>query len=686
MSILEFRVRVRPVDILLVESGASDRVFSGVGDEAIKRFRAPHFLHRVEDGDEARDFLRARGRHAKAPRPDLVLFDIGASRRLGLDLLAEMKADAALRTIPAIVLGRSDAEEAVSDAYMAHANAYVAMPDGSERLAQTIRALEEFWLETAVLPPARSAAEAGGGGERPLAPLSDACRVLLVEDDPAEAVRLEEALSESKTMRFATERADRLVGAIERLRAGGFDVVVTEPVLPDGDGDQTLRRLTRAAGDTPVIVLTATDDEGRGLELLRDGARDCVVKGGSSGPALGRALRRAVDRARMEERLHQAQRMESIGVLAGGVAHDFNNLLTIVRGNAELIAGARLGDTATAAAARQIVAAADRGAMLTRQLLAFSRRERMRPEPVELNAALEGLRATLRRVLGPGIELEMRFSTEPLPIVADPGMIEQVAVNLALNARDAMSGGGRFTLVTRRVELGAGAPVPRPPAGPGAYALLAARDTGAGIPAEALPHVFEPFFTTKEPGRGSGLGLATVYGVVRQHRGDVEARNETGGGAEFRVWLPLSSTSGPSAAPRQADEAPARGSGETILLVDDEAMVREMAAIVLRMQGYEVIEAESGEAALARWDEIGARTSLLLTDLLMPEMTGDRLAEILQAKKPGLRVVYSSGHAGAARKDLRLVDGVNHVPKPYTLDSLAGVVKRALHPGREVSE
>ncbi len=662
-----------PVDILLVEDSRIDRMLTV---EALKDLRVAHAVHCVPDGEEALDFLRRRGRFRDAPRPDMILLDLNLPRLEGGALLAEIKADEELGQIPVLVLTTSSAEEDVRAAYAARANGFVTKPVDPEHFGRVVRAIEDFWFEAATLPPgpgvrpARASAAPGAEAE------DGPCRVLLVEDSASDALLIEAALAESRSLRFTCERAERLSVALGRLREEAFDAIVTDLCLPDSEGDETLRQVLRAAGGVPVIVLTVMDDEQRGLDLLRAGARDCLVKGELGAKALGRALRQAVDRARVEERLRQVQRMESIGVLAGGVAHEFNNLLTVIRGNAELISLGRLDGRAAASAAGQIMWAADRGAAVTRQLLTFGRRERLRPVPVELNAAVREFAATLRRLIGPKVDIAVRLGCEPLPLLADPGMIEQVMMNLVMNARDAMPGGGGVTLETRRVELGSGrTDAPPPPAGPGAYARLTVLDTGAGIPAEVLPHVFEPFFTTKETGKGSGLGLAMVYGVVRQHRGEVTVKSLPGQGSAFDVWLPLSEEAKPEEPAATGFVSP--GKGETVLLVEDEDLVREMAATVLRMQGYEVIEAANGVDALARWDEVGERVDVLLTDLLMPGgMTGDELILRLREKRPDLRVVLSSGHGGSSAA--HRLEGVCFVPKPYTLESLNGALRRAL--------
>ncbi len=647
--------------------------------EALREFRVANTLHTVADGAEAMDFLRRQGRHRGAPRPDLVLFDLESARKDGRDVLAEIEADACLKPIPVVVLATASGKADSPGACSARAHRQIIKPIDLEQLGRVARSLENVWFEIVGLSPEspRVAAERLVAEEGETTP--GICRVLLVEDSPTDARLLESALAGSRTMRFCVEPVARLAEAIDRLRTEAYDVVVTDLSLPDSEGVETLRKVLEAAGRTPVVVLSAMDDEEMGLSLLHEGARDCLVKGELGGRALARAIRQAVDRAKVEERLRHAQRMESVGVLAGGVAHDFNNLLTIIRGNAELIATGYFDAVAGAGAARQIMAAADRGATLTRQLLTFSRRERLKTEAVELNATLAEFMNMLRRLMGPNILVTDMLCADALPMLADPGMIEQVVMNLALNAKDAMPAGGRLTIATERISVNgaAGGGELAPPAGPGPYALLTVTDTGTGIARDVLPHVFEPFFTTKETGKGAGLGLATVYGVVRQHRGDVQVSSEPGRGTVFRLRLPLAEAA-EARPPAGASVAP-RGAGETILLVDDEEMVRSMAASVLRMQGYEVVEAASGVEALASWGEIAARVRLLFTDLLMPDgISGRDLARILVARKPTLRVVYSSGHVGDLRQEPRLAEGVHFVAKPYTLENLARTVHEAL--------
>lgn len=672
----------KPVEILLVEDSRIDRMLTV---EALREFRVMNTLHCVEDGEAAMAFLRREGLHANAPRPDLILLDLNLPRKDGREVLAEIKADASLRQIPVVVLTTSSSEEDLVEAYGAHANCFITKPIDLDQFGRVARSLENFWFEVVTLPPAAAAvaatpsemkAGAGAQGE------AGACRVLLVEDSPTDALLLEAALRESKAVRFEVERVERLSAAIERLRAHCYDVVVADLNLPDSDGPATVRRVRRAAGDTPVIVLTIVDDEQTGRELLHEGAKDCLVKGELGGRALARAIRQAMDRGRIEAQLRHAQRMESVGVLAGGVAHDFNNLLTIIRGNAELISASGR-DPAVEAWVRHILAAADRGATLTRQLLTYSRRERLRTAALELNHTVGEMADMLRRMLGPAIKLDLCLSAEALPMEADAGLIEQVVMNLAINAREVMPNGGTLRIATSRVELLADGAGPHPPAGPGAYACLAVSDTGTGISAEVLPHIFEPFFTTKEPGRGTGLGLATVYGAAQQHRGAVDVFSEPGRGAEFRVWLPLSGAAGSEppfvaeVAKNSAEDEDAKGA--LILLVDDEEMVREMAAMALQTHGYEVVMAGSGEEALKRWPELSGRVALLLTDLLMPGMSGRDLARGVLEQSPGLPVIYSSGfHDAGMVREMQLKEGANFVAKPYALEALIGTVRRAL--------
>ncbi len=682
---MENAPRKKVIDILLVEDSESDRMLAM---ETLRGFRLANSVHCVADGEAAMEFLRRQGKYRDAPRPDLVLLDLNLPRMDGREVLGEIKGDPGLRLIPVVVLTTSRADEDVLAAYGLHANAYIAKPLDFGRFARVASMLENFWFEVVTLPPAAVAGDAvvrvNPATDTKLEPRSGAdpakpCRVLVVEDSPTDRLLLADALESAKPTKFMVSEVERMSQAESRLRLEGFDVVVADLGLPDCSGIETVRRLRRVAGRTPLIILTGLEDDETGLDILREGASDYLVKGQLGGRALARAIRYAMDRANFEEQLRHAQRMESLGVLAGGVAHDFNNLLTIIQGHAQMQRDMRLTEQALRASASEIVAAAERAAGLTRQLLTFSRRQRLNPEDLELNQVLGDFVKMLRRLIGPAIRVELRLTEEALPLYADRGMLEQVIMNLAINARDAMPAGGRLSLHTGRVvvneeEIVGGGMV----LAAGDYAELVVSDTGTGIAAEVLPHLFEPFFTTKEVGRGTGLGLATVFGIVQQHQGGITVASERGRGSSFRVRLPLTVRQGP-AAEEPAKVAP-KVEASVILLVDDEDMVRDLAEQVLRMDGHEVHAARGGPEALALWPQIEDRVCLLVTDLMMPDgISGRDLAERLTVRKPSLGVIYMSGYSSASiSRDMCLTEGLNFVAKPFRIEQLQDAVRRAL--------
>jgi PAS domain S-box-containing protein len=351
------------------------------------------------------------------------------------------------------------------------------------------------------------------------------------------------------------------------------------------------------------------------------------------------------EKKRLEGQLRQAQKMEGIGQLAGGVAHDFNNMLAVIRGNADLLLmDEECHSPQTSDCLKQIARAAERAAALTRQLLIFSRKQEMQFQPLVLNALVQNLTKMLQRVIREDIRLECRYADE-LPFVqADPGMMEQVLLNLVVNARDAMPGGGHLLITTEGVSFDAAYAQTNPNARAGRFVCLSVSDTGTGIAPECLGRVFEPFFTTKEPGKGTGLGLATVYGIVKQHQGWVEVSSLVGAGTTFKVFLPAIPAPANEAA--AASEAELRGGSETILLVEDDYSVRVITRRVLETFKYKVYEATCAREAREVWSQHAGEIALLLTDIVMPErVTGRDLAEQLRAEKPGLKVIYMSGYS-----------------------------------------
>jgi signal transduction histidine kinase/CheY-like chemotaxis protein len=383
---------------------------------------------------------------------------------------------------------------------------------------------------------------------------------------------------------------------------------------------------------------------------------------------------------RLEEQFRQAQKMESVGQLAGGVAHDFNNMLTVMQGYASLIAGFEGLPPEVMEATREISLAADRAANLTRQLLTFSRRQVMQPQDLDLNHQVEAMTKMLQRILGEHIAIAFEPSAD-LPLVrADAGMMDQIILNLAVNSRDAMPKGGRLTIRTGSRVIDEASARRHPGVTPGPFVFLSVTDTGCGISPENLKRIFEPFFTTKEVGKGTGLGLATVYGVVRQHRGGIEVLSQVGRGTTFEVLLPALNQE--AAFPAFCQPAPAklRGGTEAILLVEDDNSLRLMVRRVLAQTGYRVFDVPSGVEALALWEQQRGKIDLLLTDMVMPDgLTGGELAERLQRENRNFKVIFTSGYSTEInRRDVVLRDGINFLQKPYKPGRLLEVVRACL--------
>jgi PAS domain S-box-containing protein len=382
-----------------------------------------------------------------------------------------------------------------------------------------------------------------------------------------------------------------------------------------------------------------------------------------------------------EEQLRQAQKMEAIGRLAGGIAHDFNNLLTIMIGFSEVALG-KLGKGHPAAHDMQEVrSSAERAAALTRQLLTFSRKQEGEQRVFDLNSLLPNLDTMLRRLLGEFIRIEQTRTSAPTFVRADPGQLEQVILNLAVNARDAMPHGGTLSMETSCVELDGTSELPAEGGAdvtPGSYVRLTVRDTGVGMSSDTLAHIFEPFFTTKELGKGTGLGLATVYGIVKQSGGFMSVQSAEQQGSSFHVYLPRVSEHGEQIG-SQTQERGTRGGRETILLVEDENAVRELARRILSGRGYRVLVAADAQAASALSRRYEGHIDLLLTDVVMPGQPGPLLARELTHERPGLRVLFMSGYAGDALSAMTKLDAKIHLlNKPFLPSSLVQRVREVL--------
>jgi len=445
--------------------------------------------------------------------------------------------------------------------------------------------------------------------------------------------------------------------------------VAMERVLPDiATGDQSRWRWPdipiRRPGELNTYV-GASAARIPGTELMVSLVWDETVR-----------HRASAERKRLEQQLLSSQRMEAVGRLAGGVAHDFNNLLSVILSYAGFVADALADNDATLADVAEIQKAGERAATLTRQLLAFSRRQILQPEVINLNQMVRSMGKMLRRLLGEDVQVELTLGAELDNVLADPGQVDQVLMNLAVNARDAMPQGGRLTIETANIQLIAGAPELPLGLAPGRYVLLTVTDTGCGMPPEVQAHAFEPFYTTKEKGHGTGLGLSTVYGIVKQSGGAIRVESAPGTGTSFMVYLPR--VEQPTTR-RRPSKAVVVGGTETVLIVEDEDAVRRSAERILRSAGYRVLSADSGEDALSLCQDQGEEVDLLLADVVMPQMSGPELAAQLTLHRPRLKVLYMSGYTDdAIGKHGVLAPEIAFIGKPFAAVALASKVREVL--------
>jgi two-component system, cell cycle sensor histidine kinase and response regulator CckA len=616
--------------------------------------------------------------------------------------------------------------------------------------------------------------------------------ILLVEDNPGDALLLREILAEAGPKLFHLVHVTSLSSALQHLQAESVDVFLLDLSLPDAHGLETVTRARAAAPDIPIVVLTGLNDEGFAVHAVREGAQDYLVKGQIDRHVLVRAMRYAIERHRMaheqkraeaeiqklaafvrfnpnpifefrsdgtldyfndaaqtmaaslakrhpaeflpsqtkeivkqclasgkskrqletainrrviswsffpvsasqvvhcyaadvterqnlEAQLRQSQKMESVGKVAGGIAHDFNNILTIIHGHAALLLEAGQLGTEMTRSVERISLAAERAANLTRQLLLFSRKQLMQPRNLDLRTVVNSMIKLLQPILGEDIDLEVNQALVLPVIYADQSMMEQVIMNLAVNSRDAMPKGGKLTIETFTESVDEEDAQQTFGAFAGPVVCLTVTDTGTGIPQEHLPHVFEPFFTTKDLGKGTGLGLATVYGIVKQHQGWLKVSTEVNKGTTFHVFLPAI---GEGAEGYEVESLRIQVSGgkETVLVVEDEPPLRELIRNILEGYGYKVLEAGCGTAALELWREHKPEIDLVLTDMIMPGgMTGRELATTLRSEKPELKVIFTTGYSeDVLGKDFVAREGLNFLQKPYHPERIAHAIRECL--------
>jgi signal transduction histidine kinase len=507
--------------------------------------------------------------------------------------------------------------------------------------------------------------------------------VLLLEDVPDDAELVERELH--KTIEDVTvlcvDSRDEFVAALDE-----FDpqLILSDHHLVAFGGMDALRLTIEQKPDLPFIFVTGSLDEETAVECIKAGAWDYVLKDRLArlGPAVAGAMelqRMRVTLDRTREQLLQAQKMDALGRLAGGVVHDFNNLATAILGYCDLLTETFEGNDSRRGDVGEIRYAAERGAALTQRLLAFSRKQLIEFQPVQLNDIVASTQRLLERLIGETVRLETRLAADLGWVLSHRAQIEQVLMNLAVNARDAMPQGGTLVVETANVHVDDAHVNAHAEATLGPHVALAISDTGIGMTEATLSRVFEPFFTTKARGEGTGLGLATVYGIVRQAGGHIVIDSKPETGTTFRVFLPCVAT--PAALPvaRPATPTAIAGGDERVLLVEDNASLRRLTRRVLERYGYRVLEAASGFAALAVLDESADPIDLLLTDIILPDISGPDVARRIRFRFPNVPALYVSGYTDddVLRQGL-LEEGAPFLEKPFTAEALAGRVREVL--------
>ncbi|HWA75429.1 MAG TPA: response regulator [Polyangiaceae bacterium] len=634
----------RPLSVLLVED--SERDAEIVLIELRKRgFEPSH--ERVETEDEMRAAL-ARARF------DVILSDYSMPTFSGLRALELAQASGV--DTPFIVVSGTIGEETAVAALQAGADDFVV----KGRLARLAPAIERSMRESAERSARRRAERALRASEE---------RYRRIVETTNEGIVL---TSREGIVRFANARIAGMLG-VEAESLPGCSLLD----FVHDESRELARQCLLEQEFSGQIEARFLRSNGEDLWALVDSA---PIKDGSELSVGSLVMIMDVSqRKRLEDQLRQAQKMEAVGKLAGGVAHDFNNLLSVILSYSGLIlAGLTPGDPLLSDL-QEIKKAGDRATELTRQLLAFSRQQVVTPRALDLNQIVLGMEKMLRRLLGEDLTLSLLLDRQLSRISADPGQIEQIVMNLVVNARDAMPSGGQVTIETVDVYLDAAYATAHHDVTPGPYVMLAITDTGMGMDSETQQRIFEPFFTTKERGKGTGLGLSTVFGIVKQSRGHIWVYSEAQRGTTFKVYFPRSDareTQTGSAPPA----APATLFGtETILLVEDEEQVRVAICAVLRRHGYNVIEAHNGGEAFLICEQYTAKIHLLLTDVVMPRMSGRELSERLAPMRPGMKVLYISGYTQNAIVHHGILDSdVEFVPKPFTPESLAQRVRSVL--------
>ena len=514
-------------------------------------------------------------------------------------------------------------------------------------------------------------------------------RFIHLESNPADAALIATTLRDAGIL-CQLKQAQTREEFLAALRQEGFSLILADTAVPGFDGATALSLARTLHPDVPFLFVSDTQGEEFAIDMMQHGATDYISKQrlGRLVPSIKRTLRelderlerrRAEDALRVSEKqFRQAQKMEAVGRLAGGLAHDFNNLLTVIMGHSQVLLGELPSGNPIRAKIEEMQKAGERAASLIRQLMAFSRKQPLEPKILPLNSVVGNVESMLRRLIGEDIQLVIRPDPFNGHVKADPGQLEQVLMNLVVNARDAMPNGGLLAIETSQTELARTPMHHLHPLPLGQYVKLTVTDTGFGMNADVLAHLFEPFFTTKEEHKGTGLGLSTVFGIVTTCGGGIDVWSQVGHGTTFDLYFPRVNPQA-STADATAPQARLRQGSETILLVEDDSGVRNLVRHELVKTGYQVIEAKNGVEACLTATQQSYHVDLLLTDVVMPGMNGRELAQHLSVIKPNLRVLFMSGYLDDISVNSCMdPHRTTFLQKPFTPDLLLRTVRALL--------
>jgi two-component system cell cycle sensor histidine kinase/response regulator CckA len=642
----------RPLRLLVVEDRPDD------ADLLLLELERGGFdvdYERVQTADTMADALRRRAW-------DMIISDFSMPGFSALHALSVLRASGT--ELPLVVVSGTIGEESAVEALRNGARDFII----KGKLARLLPAVERELKESRGQQARRAA-------ERALHESEEQVRLLL--DSTGEGIL---GVDRQGRCTFANRAAAAMLGLVQ---SGGLVAQSLHEIL-----HRPRAGTVRCAGDDCRLWLALVSDSAGYLDDeaidRADGARFTVemrlfpmIRDGQRVGAVASFVD-ITQRKRLEAQLRQAQKMEAIGSLAGGVAHDFNNLLSVILSYTEMILDGLRGGDPMRNDIEEIKKAGERASVLTRQLLAFSRQQLLQPRTLDLNQILNGLQSMLRRLLGEDVELSLLASRKLGQVRADPGQVEQVVMNLLVNARDAMPDGGKITIETDNAELSAEYAAAHVGVTPGSYVLMAVTDTGIGMDAATQARIFEPFFTTKEKGKGTGLGLSMIFGIVQQSGGHIWVYSEPGKGTMFRIYLPR--VDGVVEAIDASPSGPVNLRGtETVLLVEDDEQVRAISRTILRRHGYNVLEAANGGEAFLVCERYTAKIHILVTDVVMPRMSGRQLAERVSPLRPDMKVLYLSGYTENTIVHHGMLDsGIFFLQKPIVPDSLLRKVREVL--------